>query len=227
MFRKIKFVPNNYYHIYNRGTDKRNIFLEEADYLRFLILLFLCNDTMPLDIKKFFRQGRPLADIDIYNLRKGNILVDIGAYCPMPNHFHLLIKEKEAKKEVSGITTFMEKLCTAYAMYFNKKYERSGNLFQGRFKAELVDTDNYLKYLFAYIHLNPIKLIESNWKEEGVKNVAQAIEFLDNYQWSSYGFYVGKKAKDPILNAKEFPQYFKNFNEFKIFLDEWLKYQAK
>jgi len=139
----------------------------------------------------------------------------------MPNHFHLLIKENTD----NGISMFMKKLCTAYAMYFNKKNERSGILFQGRFKAEIADTDEYLKYLFAYIHLNPVKSIELDWKENGIKNEEHVIKFLNDYQWSSYGFYIGEKQKDPILDIKEFPNYFENFKEFKIFIADWLNYK--
>jgi len=221
MLRKINFVTDNYYHVYNRGTDKRKIFLEEKDYTRFLILLFLCNNSRPLDIKRVFRKGLSLTNL--CNLKRENILVDIGAYCLMPNHFHLLIKEKIK----NGISNFIKKLCTAYAMYFNKKNERTGGLFEGRFKAELIDTDNYLKYLFAYIHLNPVKLIKPDWKENGIGDEERVIQFLDNYQWSSYAFFTGKKTEDPILNTKEFPNYFDNFNKFQSFINDWLNFQAK
>ncbi len=220
MFRKINFVPGEYYHIYNRGTDKREVFLDYSDYFRFIALLYICNNTERVDLFE-----KPSLE-KIFEIPRKKILINIGVYCLMPNHFHLLIKEKVN----NGISMFMKKLCTAYAMYFNKKNERSGNLFQGRFKAELADTDRYLNYLFAYIHLNPVKLIEPEWKEKGIKNLVHAKGFLDNYQWSSYAFHTGKKTEDPILNVKEFPEYFENFNEFKSFIDEWLNdqtYQVK
>jgi len=223
MFRKTSFIPDNYYHIYNRGTDKREIFLDNSDYLRFVVLLHLCNNAKPIHVQRLI-QGRSLNELsETANAQKENTLVDIGAYCLMPNHFHLLLREKG---EI-GTSFFIRKLCTAYAMYFNKKNKRSGNLFQGRFKAELVNKDGYLNYLFAYIHLNPIKLIEPNWKENGIKDEKGIIEFLDNYQWSSYIFYTGKKRENSILDIKEFPNYFENFKEFKVFIKEWLNYQAK
>ncbi len=212
MFRKINFVPGEYYHIYNRGTDKREIFSDYSDYFRFIALLYICNNTKRVDLFE-----KPSLE-KILRTPREKTLINIGAYCLMPNHFHLLAKEKEE----NGISQFMKKLSTAYAMYFNKKYERSGNLFQGRFKAELVNTDNYLKYLFAYIHLNPVKLLEPDWKEKGINNTARANEFLKTYHWSSYPFYTGIKSSDPLLNTEEFPEYFKNINEFKSFIDEWL-----
>jgi len=214
MNRKIAFIPDNYYHIYNRGVEKRKIFLEEKDYRRFLILLSICNGFDAVNIR-----DNPPED-QIPRKRK-ETLVDIGAYCLMPNHFHLLIREKSE----SGITNFMRKLGTAYAMYFNKKNKRNGGLFQGKFGAQLLNNDNYLKYIFAYVHLNPIKLIEPEWKEKGVANINKAKDFLDNYIWSSYSAYMRKKQNDPILNKKAFPEYFENAKEFKDFIDDWLQYK--
>lgn len=135
-----KLVTNSYYHIYNRGTEKRKIFTGEKDYSRFLASLFLCNSQKPADLKL---QGSTLYEL-LQNDR-GETLVDICAYCLMPNHFHLLLYEKNE----GGISKFMQKLQTAYTMYFNKKNERSGALFQGTYKLSLADTDNYLKYLIA------------------------------------------------------------------------------
>lgn len=218
MLRKIKFVPENYYHIFNRGTEKRNIFLCETDYLRFLVLLYLGNNTESISLKDFLSRGRSLGEL--FDVDKKETLVDIGVYCLMPNHFHLLIKEKNE----NGIPIFLKKVSTAYAMYFNKKNERTGNLFQGRFKAELADSDEYLKYLFAYIHLNPVKLIEPGWKEGGIKNIERVDKFLKNYQWSSYLNYLNKK-NDPILNKEVFPGYFETKKEFKDFISDWLNFK--
>ena len=86
---------------------------------------------------------------------RGETLVDIGIYCLVPNHFHLLIKEKTE----NGISEFVKKVATGYSMYFNKKYERTGSLFEGPFKAKRIDTDEYLKYIFSYIHLNRKQII--------------------------------------------------------------------
>ncbi len=214
MNRKIAFISDNYYHIYNRGVEKRKIFLGEKDYRRFLILLYICNGFDAVNI----RDNLPK---DHISRGRNETLVDIGAYCLMPNHFHLLIKEKGE----NGITNFMRKLGTAYVMYFNKKNKRNGGLFQGKFGAQLLNNDNYLKYIFAYIHLNPIKLIEPEWKEKGVASINKAKNFLDHYIWSSYSAYVRKKQNDPILNKKAFPEYFENAKEFKDFIDDWLKYK--
>lgn len=219
MLRKTNFAPGCYYHIYNRGTDKRDIFLEDNDYLRFIVLLYICNNTEAVRIKDWLSRGRSLGDI--LEIERKETLVDIGAHCLMPNHFHLLVREKRN----NGISVFLKKLSTAYAMYVNKKNERSGNLFQGRFKAELVDKDEYLKYLFAYIHLNPVKIIEPFWKKQGIKDAKKAKEFLANYKWSSYQAYFNNKKVNPILEKEAFPEYFGNSREFTKFVQDWLNYQ--
>jgi len=119
-------------------------------------------------------------------------LVDVLSYCLMPNHFHLLLRQKTE----NGISQFMKKISTAYSMYFNTKYDHSGVLFQGRFKSQHVNRDSYLQCLFAYIHLNPLKLFEPLWKEKGVIDVGGARLFLQNYRPSSYHDYCIDKRKE-------------------------------
>ncbi|MBI4691994.1 MAG: transposase [Candidatus Terrybacteria bacterium] len=220
MLRKTIFSPENYYHIFNRGIEKRDIFLNENDYFRFLILLYLCNNSDAVDIRNLFNKG--LSFVEILNIERKNLLVDIGAYCLMRNHIHLLLKERKE----NGISVFTKKIFTGYSMYFNKKNQRSGRLFENTFKAELIDSDNYLKYLFAYIHLNPVKFTEPEWKIYGIKNLKKAKSFLENYPWSSYHAY-NKNQNDPILNKEEFPKYFKNLKEFNDFINDWLNFQPQ
>ena len=117
----------------------------------------------------------------------------------------------------------MKKVATAYSMYFNKKYDRSGSLFEGRFKAKHTDDDVYLKYLFAYIHLNPIKLLDLDWKESVVMNTSVAKKYLDTYTHSSYFDYIGnKRVENAILNKTSFPDYFESKNSFEKFVGDWV-----
>jgi len=216
MERKFIFSEGEFYHVYNRGTEKREIFLNKNDYQRFIKLLFLSNGTKPI-ILKDLPQGRSLGEID-----RGEQLVHIGAYCLMPNHFHILVKETRE----GGITKFMSKLSTAYSMYFNKINGRTGSLFEGRFKATHVNNDNYLKYLFSYIHLNPVKIIEPKWKEAGITNKKQAEQYIKNYKYSSYLDYIGKsRLEGVILDKKSFPEYFSSFVDFRNFIEEWLNFK--
>ncbi len=212
MQRKTPIALGEYYHIYNRGVEKRNIFLDEKDYRRFVRLLRLANGENRLVFR--IVQGLPLDTVSV-----GQSHVAIGAYVLMPNHFHILLKEIRE----GGTTRFMEKLQTAYSMYFNKRNERVGPLFQGTFKAEHVVSDEHLKYLFAYIHLNPIKLIEPKWKETGIQNHYKAEKLLKQYAFSSYADYSRIAREEKILlSAHEFPDYFSKPNSFETYVQDWL-----
>lgn len=222
MRRKFVFSEGEFYHIYNRGTDKRSIFIEKEDYNRFLLILHLCNNTKSVDISNLLRDGISFNDLMDINIEER--LVDIGAYCLMPNHFHLLVRENRK----DGISLFMKKLLTAYSMYFNIKHKRKGGLFEGPFLAKHVDSDEYLKYLLSYIHLNPIKLLCPKWKEEGILDEFGAKRYLAGYKYSSYLDYLGiKRREEKILNRKVFPEYFKEFKEFEDFIKEWLFFKEE
>jgi putative transposase len=214
--RKVNFVKGEYYHIYNRGNSKQKVFHDKQDYFRFIDLLFVSNT---LDKFNFYNLNRIS---NIYNLEITNQLVAIGAWVLMPNHFHLLITEVQP----GGISKFMQKLTTAYSMYYNVKHEHTGGLFEGKFKSEHADNDRYLKYLFSYIHLNPIKLIQKDWKEKGIKDKKKALEYLTNYQYSSYLDYLKiDRLQEKILNPELFPEYFPTPKVFSREIFEWLNFK--
>lgn len=211
--RKVKLVVGENYHIYNRGNSKQKIFIDKTDYNHLIKLLYLCNSTRSITIRDI--------TTNTYDFDRNETLVYIGAYCLMPNHFHILIKEKEEK----GISKFMQKIATAYSMYFNKKYNRTGSLFEGKFKSQHINTDRYLKYIFSYIHLNPVKLIDSKWKEVGLRNKKNTIDYLNNYQESSYLDYIKEnRIRKKIIDKEEFPKYFSSANLFKREIFDWLSY---
>ena len=212
MQRKFNFAIDEFYHLYNRGNNKGVIFYNDTDRRRFQHLLHLCNSVEPVVFKTI--QGSPLDEIEIKER-----LVDIGVYCLMDNHFHILVRERVE----GGIVRFMAKLSTAYTMYFNKKNMRTGSLLSGRFRAKHVDSDPYLKYLFAYIHLNPVKLIDPEWKEDGIFDRKKAELYLNNYDYSSYFEYTGKERREKvILNREAFPEYFSGTQDFKDFIKDWI-----
>jgi len=214
MSRKIKFVEEEYYHIYNRGVDKRTIFLDTQDHKRFMLILAACNSVEELPNNEL----RNTTLVDLAQFEQPSPLVSIGVYSLMPNHFHILIKEIQPM----GISRFMHRLSTAYTMYFNEKYNRAGSLFEGTFKARHVNHDIYLRYLFAYIHLNPLKLVDSKWKEGKNFNVKRNQAFLAEYTSSSYIDYCGVvRAENIIIDRKAFPEYFKNAEEFKTSISSW------
>ncbi len=156
--------------------------------------------------------------------RGDELLVDICAYCLMPNHFHLLLRERVE----GGISRFMQKLTTAYTMYFNKRYERSGTLLQGRFKATHASRDEYLSYLVAYIHLNPVKLIEPLWKESGIADRDYAEDYLASYTFSSYPDYLGQdRAQNRLLDMKALPINCDSPKSFSENMRSWLDFKTQ
>ena len=205
--RKQVFALGEYYHLYNRGTEKRIIFLDEQDYRHFLFLVYICNSEKSITLR----------DIDEF-FDRGETIVDIGVFVLMPNHFHILVREKIE----NGISTYMRKLLTGYSMYFNKKYKRTGKLYEGVFKSIHVYKDTYLKYLYSYMHLNPGKLIERNWKEDKNRNTAKLLEYVFKYPYSSLQEYQTGKFK--ILNPKVFPAYFEKLTDHKKELFGWLDF---
>ena len=217
MSRNFSLSIGEFYHLYNRGTDKRLVFLDEDDRQRFSKLLYLCNSQ-----KSIVFRDIPIGST--YGYERGETLVDIGAYCLMPNHLHILVHEKVE----GGVSLFMQKLSTAYSMYFNTKYARTGALFEGRFKATHANSDEYLKYLFSYIHLNPVKIIDLKWKENGITDRKKAEQYLASYPYSSYLDYMGQvREEDAILNKNVFPEYFKSIKEFSQTINEWLTFKDR
>lgn len=213
--RQVSFATGEYYHLYNRGVEKRKIFLSPLDYDRFAALLYLCNGSQPVLVRDL---RMPLSEA--FGVDRGATLVDIGAWCLMPNHFHLLVRQRIE----GGVSAFMHRIATAYAMYFNTKNERSGALFQGPFKATHADSDRYLKYLFSYIHLNPLKLINPDWKDAGVADRRTTLDFISQYQYSSYLEYAGKdRLASAILRRAPFPKYFPSPADFLSTIFSWIK----
>jgi putative transposase len=159
------YAENTHYHIFNRGVEKKRIFYDRNDYTKFLYYLKIYLSPLEsLDKEKLLLRA---------NLINNNLSgeIDLLAYCLMPNHFHFLVKQNTK----DGITKLMRQLTTAYSMYFNKRYNRIGPLFQGIFKACPVESDEYLLHLSRYIHLNPA--------ERGVSPA--------DFEWSSYPYYLG------------------------------------
>lgn len=212
--RKIQFENNNFYHIYNRGTEKRNVFLNDADYYRFIHYLYEFNNAnFNHNLSRNIDGG-----LALLNSKSKNSLVEITAFCLMPNHFHLILRQLQE----NGIAQFMQKLGTGYTMYFNKKNKRSGSLFQGTFKAIQIENDEYLTHLSRYIHINPVELIEPGWKENGIQKWDKTNEFLENYRWSSYLDYIGIKNFPLVTNRGVISSCFQSEQSYKNFTNQWL-----
>lgn len=191
MERKLSFEVGEYYHIYNRGVDKRRIFQDSRDWNRFRDALYICNTEKSIKFR--------LLPPDILTFERGETLVDIFAYALMPNHFHIIVGEKKE----GGISAFSGKLLTSYSMYFNTKNERSGPLMCRPFRSSHIADDEYFRWVFSYVHLNPLELIEPDWKERGIGDMRRATGHLASYAYSSYPDYFSGDRKESRILAKE------------------------
>lgn len=187
-----EYCKDGYYHIFNRGVEKRNIFLDSQDYKIFLYYLFIYLSPLEKVFSKYSNHPLRLQSKNLYKE------VELIAYCLMPNHFHLLVKQNT----INGVSKLMKQLANAYTMYFNNKYKRVGGLMQGRFKAVRVKTDEQLVHVSRYIHLNPL--------------IAKSTDSLDKYDWSSFKNYLGCSSgidckKEIILSQSSLPNDYKKF----------------
>jgi len=216
--RREVFVNDSYYHICTRGVDKRQIFMDNRDYLRFLHNFYEFNDTafaMPYMARI---KGSDAGSTLIHNKEKGQKIVEVSCFCLMPNHCHLVLKQLTE----NGISSFMKKLIGGYASYFNKRYDRSGALFQGRFKAKLIKTDSQMMHLARYIHiLNPGELVEPEIRKGVIRDSLKLKLFLKNYKWSSHLDYLGIKNYPSLTNRDFIRSYFDDILDYEKFMMSW------
>lgn len=184
-------------HIYNRGVERRNIFLHEKDYLRFVLNLYEFNDSAPALNVGYHLNASPI-EVRLQYSRKEQ-LVDILAFCLMPNHYHLMLKERME----NGTTMFMRKLGTGYTNYFNIKYQRVGPLFQGKFKSVLIEREAHFVHLPHYIHLNPLDMHAPEWRNGNIKDPRRILTTLAAYRWSSLPDYLNT-PNFPTVTNREF-----------------------
>jgi len=216
--RKSPFINDQIYHIYNRGVEKRDIFMNDSDYSRFVYNLFEFNDITPAQNHTCKNHSFSFSEVELRRIEERNPFIEILAFCLMPNHYHLLIKQKVD----GGIVKFMQKLGTGYTNYFNTKYERVGALFQGKFKAVLIENDAQLLHIPYYIHCNPLDLKYPKWKERGLKNPKGALEFLGNYRWSSFKDYIGDENFPFVIEKDFLMSSFGNARQYKKMMLDWL-----
>lgn len=194
--RKFKFTNGEYYHIFNRGNNKRPIFLDDKDFSRFFQSMIEFNTTEPIGsiFENSFRKDKLGSST--------SKLVDFTCYCLNPNHFHFILKQLE----YGGIEKFMHRTGTGYTKYFNKRHDCNGSLFQGRYKAIHIDSNEYLLHLSAYINLNDrVHLLGSSTSRSTTSKSS----------WDEY--ILGRESfckKDIILSQ------FKDVVEYRKFMEE-------
>ncbi|KKQ34195.1 MAG: hypothetical protein US50_C0058G0002 [Candidatus Nomurabacteria bacterium GW2011_GWB1_37_5] len=232
--RRHPLVNNEIYHICCRGVEKRDIFLDKGDYLRFIHDLYEFNDIENVPSSNIRLNKRKPSTANSFDfeacldLRGPNIeknkkekkpIVEILAYCAMPNHFHLMIRQLVD----GGVTKFMRKLNGGYVKYFNLKYDRVGPLFQGKFKSILVNTDSHFYYLPIYIHFNPLDLKFPEWRKGFIEDNEESLRYLKGYRWSSFQDYIGQKNFPSIIKKDFLETSLGNPDKYRKSMIEWLK----
>ena len=211
------FAIGEYYHIYNRGVDKRIIFQTGSDFERFYESMFLFNDNN-------FRWQESIGPERDTNLATSNrshsdrdCLVSIASFILMPNHYHFLLRPLHE----NGIARFMHKLNMGYTNYFNKKYDRSGSLLEGPYKAVHIEHAAYFEHILRYIHLNALDVSHPAWRDGEIEDWMLAKEKLDRYPYSSHHVYDGREQRYEVVNRDEVMQFFSGIEDYRNYLKAW------
>ena len=230
-----QFINSELYHISFRAVGDSMIFKDDDDHYRGVFSIYEFNTNKSIEIREQRRQRRIMkasrgggasggltsGSSSVEDSR--DLLVEILTFCFMPNHIHLLVRQLQD----NGISNFMKKVRGGYASYCNTKYHRKGHLFN-RFNAVHIKSNDQLKNVFVYIHVNPISLIEPGWKEKGIKNTPKVIRFLkEKYRWSSFFDYIGKK-NFPSVTVRDFlTEVMGGITGCKIAIEDWVKYKGE
>lgn len=223
MIRKEKFVPGQYYHIYSRVILNTPEFNDKSSAERLALNFWIANSTKSDEVFRYLQNLKNRKDISqeriIEILERGEKIVDVLCYVIMPDHYHLLLKERRE----NGIHNFMHKCNTSAAKYINIKNNRHGPLFESRFKSKHVDKNNYLLHLSLYIHLNPLDVLYGKeWREHKLKDWNSIRVKLLGYSWSSLEAFLDQNRKDLIISDREvITKQFINSQDYERFLREW------
>lgn len=221
--QKTPFVAGEFYHVYNRGVDKRNIFTNQEDLNRFVQSMVEFNVIEPIGsiyensfVKNQLGNETSKSKLVNFKLSKSKEkLINIIAHCLNPNHFHLILEARED----NGISEFMKRLAGGYTKYFNNKYVRSGSLFQGVFKSVHIDSNEYLLYSSAYVNLN-----------DEVHGIHQLGNETSKLVRSSFGEYVNAEEVgdgNKLCEKGIILEQFKNRNEYVAFAKDTVKEIAR
>lgn len=191
-------VNGEYYHIFNRGSEKRDIFIQTRDHKRFLQTFYYYQFMGPKP--SFSKYSK--SDLNSFKPAPEKKLVKVLCYCLMSNHFHFLVKQLKN----NGVSIFLSQISNSYTKYFNTKYTRVGALLQGAFKAVRIETDEQLIHVSRYIHINPV--------------VSGLVKKPEEYKWSSYLEYITQNpffcSIDEVISLFSCSQEYQKFVEAQI-----------
>lgn len=208
-YRLTPLVTGQYYHIYNRGIARQPTFLNKNEYQRMIDTLWYYHFAdSPVKFSRYLTLSYKQKTSLINTLALSKDIVSLHAHSLMPNHFHLLLSQETD----GGISKFIKKVIDSYTRFFNTKYDRNGAIFQGQFKAVLIESDEQLLHLSRYIHLNPY-----------TSHIVDKLEDIINYQWSSMGEYL--KLREGISNPNYILKNFQTKEKYLEFVNDQKDYQ--
>ena len=247
-YRHERFANGGIYHIVIRGIDDNLLFKNIDDYYRGIFSIYEFNNANLVSIGKRREEIQKAKEVFMAKIRRetqdqdpfltsqervliGSFnlpdnrerIVKLLAFCFMPNHIHLLVLQSKE----GGITQFMRKVGAGYGGYFNRKYDRKGYVFQNRFVAVHIKDDEQLRIVFVYIHTNPTSFTEPKWKEIGIKNPEKVMKFLENYKWSSFLDYTGKKNFSSVTERDFMLKVIGGEHSCKEFVKDWIKHKKE
>jgi len=207
--RLVPLVTDEIYHVFNKGIASQSVFTNKSDYQRGEdSLLYYKHTNPPVKYSRLFSLHKDDRNDLLKQLEKEkNNLIDLITYCFMPNHFHLLLKQLVD----NGISQYLSNFTNSYTRYFNTKYERSGPIFQGKFKAVHVESNEQLLHVSRYIHLNPYS-----------SSIVSSIEQLKAYPHSSLTKLSTSKVESSLITDQ-----FKNIDEYYKFVIDNADYQKQ
>jgi putative transposase len=209
--RKLVFQNENFYHVFNRGLDRRITFSSAREYKRAQELLeYYQYNKIPIRYSRYLQLKQSIRQQYLESMRQSGKKISIVAYCLMPNHFHLLLKQCQE----DGISMFVGNFMNAYTKYYNTRYERTGPLFQGVFKAVFVESEDQLAHVARYIHLNPVAA--------SIINPAQ----LETYQWFSHQAYLNSKP-DQYIDKNSIKLMQSLVPDYKTFVTDQISYSKE
>lgn len=218
-----------FFHTYNRGVERRDVFLDEKDYFRGVHDIYEFNDantTLNLNYHLNYWSRSPIDPGQRKEKRPRDLLIDLFVWALIPNHYHNFLRGRVE----GGISKFQQKWGGGYTNYFNLKYERSGVLFQGKYKKVEVKNDAQAGHLVCYIHSNPLDLWKPDWKEKGLtaSELEEALNFLERkYRWSSHLDYLGIKNFPSLISFEFRDNFFGGPEGYRKFFIDWLKQYQK
>lgn len=215
--RTTELITGNYYHIFNRGVDKTDIFVDRLDFQRFYESMYLFSDLRYSNREgSFLRNAEELSGHEVWALDR-EPAIRLLSYNLLPNHFHMFLQQMRE----DGISNFLHKLQMSYSKYFNTRHHRTGSLFGGTYKAVPIVTEAHFRHIIRYIHLNALDSSFPEWRDGFLNQWQEAVISLDAHPWSSHHVYAKGVQELPLIDEAFVSASFSDQADYWEFLKGW------